>query len=377
MGAPLVKTSTPGVYKRGRFYAVRFVKPDGTKGQRAARTLKEARELRAALNADVHRGEYRELSRTTFHDYATEWARTYQGRTGRGVRVNTLAEYRRDLELHAIPFFGRRRLTEVEPRDVKRFARHLADAGLAPATVRNVMAPVRALLATAVEEGLIRSNPAAGLRLPGRKAGPEERVKALSEQELAALLAAAPDGWPRLFLRFLADTGLRIGEAIALTWQRVDLAERRVKVRERLYRGELDAPKSSYGRREVPLSPGLASALRAHRLASPFSQDGDLVFATRTGTPHRPENLRRRLLVPAALAAGLVDENGKPWPGFHTLRHTCASRLFRAGVDAKRVQLILGHHSPAFTLATYVHLLPGDLPDVAFFDLPDAGAGAS
>jgi integrase len=80
------------------------------------------------------------------------------------------------------------------------------------------------------------------------------------------------------------------------------------------------------------------------------------------GTPHRPENLARRVLKPAAERAGV------PWVGFHTLRHSCASMLFRAGVSPKAVQVWLGHHSPAFTLAVYVHLLPDDLPNAAILD---------
>jgi len=62
------------------------------------------------------------------------------------------------------------------------------------------------------------------------------------------------------------------------------------------------------------------------------------------------------VLTPAAKTAGV------PSCGFHTLRHTCGTLLFRQGLNAKQVQLWLGHHSPAFTLATYVHLLPEDLP---------------
>ena len=53
-----------------------------------------------------------------------------------------------------------------------------------------------------------------------------------------------------------------------------------------------------------------------------------------------------------------------PWAGFHTLRHTYASRLFAHGANAKQVQQALGHHSPSFTLDTYVHLLPGDAAPV-------------
>ena len=50
-----------------------------------------------------------------------------------------------------------------------------------------------------------------------------------------------------------------------------------------------------------------------------------------------------------------------PWVGFHTFRHTCASLLFASGRNAVQVQRWLGHHSAAFTLSRYVHLLDGDL----------------
>ena len=254
--------------------------------------------------------------------------------------------------------------TRTAPRGVIRPIVLNVIRALSAASVRNVVAPVRALFATAVEEGLIRHNPAGGLRLPGRVAGPEDRVKALSDDELAALLAAADEGAPRLLLRFLADTGLRIGEAIALTWADVDIEARRLHVRRRLYRGRIDAPKSRFGLRAVPLTTALAADLDLARRLSMYPDDEDPVFATLAGTRHQPSNLLRRVLKPAAKRAGLLGAEGKPWPGFHTLRHTCANRLFRAGLDAKRVQVILGHHDPGFTLRTYVHLVPSDLPDL-------------
>src|SRR5262249_22136425 len=154
--------------------------------------------------------------------------------------------------------------------------------GLAPGSVRNLLAPVRALLATAFEEGLIRSNPAAGLRIVQRVevAESEQRAKALSEEELRALLYEIPAEW-RLFFEFLGHTGLRIGEAVALTWADVDFGKQRVHVRKRLYRGRFDAPKSRYGRRAVPLSPGLGQAL--WRLRGACADDAP-VFTTATGT---------------------------------------------------------------------------------------------
>jgi integrase len=91
-----------------------------------------------------------------------------------------------------------------------------------------------------------------------------------------------------------------------------------------------------------------------------------LIFTTRAGTYLDPSNVAPRVLKPAAKRAGV------PWAGFHaflhTFRHTCATMLFRHGANAKQVQHWLGHHSPGFTLATYVHLLPDDLPDPGFLD---------
>src|ERR671935_2883288 len=118
----LVKTGTPGIYKRGSRYVVVYRDPTGRQRKQAARTLAEARELKATLTADVKRGEYRALSKVTFVEYAAEWGASYQGRTTRGVRHQTLLDYRDALKREAVPFFGRMQLVAIEPRDVKRFA---------------------------------------------------------------------------------------------------------------------------------------------------------------------------------------------------------------------------------------------------------------
>jgi integrase len=374
-GRKLERTKVPGVYRRGGRYVVVYRDPQGRQRKRSARTLAEARDLKAALRADVTRGEYRALSRVTFAEYAPEWIAGYQGRTSRGFRETTRTEYARDLGLDpatrepldpprgAVAFFGRMRIAEIEPRDVKRYAAHHGNRGLSPASVRLELAPVRALFATAVEEGLIRSNPAAGLRFAQRvEAELEEgdRIKSLTEDELRALLEKLPGDW-RLLIEFLAHTGLRIGEAVALRWSDVDFGRRRVKVRRRYYRGSFAPPKSRYGRRDVPLSDGMARQLWELRKVSSPLDDWPL-FASRSGGLLDSSNVFGRVLKPAARAAGV------PWAGFHTLRHTCATMLFRSGLNAKQVQVWMGHHSPAFTLATYVHLLPDDLPDPTFLD---------
>ena len=94
------------------------------------------------------------------------------------------------------------------------------------------------------------------------------------------------------------------------------------------------------------------------------------MFAGRDGGP-----LDRSAVFRAVKAA--AKSASVPWAGLHTLRHTCATMLFRAGLNAKQVQHWLGHHSPAFTLTVYVHLLPEDLPDPAFLDTLTAAEGGN
>jgi integrase len=99
------------------------------------------------------------------------------------------------------------------------------------------------------------------------------------------------------------------------------------------------------------------SELRARRKQTEWPKDGDLVFPTTTGTAMADENLRKRTLIPAAQEAGV------PWIGFHTFRHTCGSLLIAEGRNSVQVSRWLGHHSPAFTLTVYAHLLDDGVGD--------------
>lgn len=365
MSAKLEKTRSPGIFKRGSRYVFSY-RVAGRQRWESCRTLDEARKAKSARVTDIGRGEFEERSRVTLHEYSREWIERYTGRGRRGFRENTRAEYKRILERQVLRYFPERtKLTQITPSQVASFVAWLCDPAkqngvtLSDSAVRNYAIPLRACLATAVREGLLRTNPARDIDLPHRptvEAAGDEQVKALSRDELAALLDAIPDRY-RLLFRLLASSGLRISEAIALRWSdlTIDSIPMQLRVRRARVKGTLGPPKSKHGRREIPLSHELAVALRRHREASECAGDDDLVFPSAAGTPLSPGNLRRRTLKPAAEAAGA------PWAGLHTLRHTCASLLFDEGRNAVQVQRWMGHHSPSFTLSVYVHLLDGDI----------------
>jgi integrase len=100
----------------------------------------------------------------------------------------------------------------------------------------------------------------------------------------------------------------------------------------------------------------MARALWGLREAAHAPSDDALVFGSDNGTPLNDANLYR-VFKPAAERAGV------PWASFHTLRHTCATMLFRSGKNPKQVQAWLGHHAASFTMDVYVHLLPDDVGD--------------
>ena len=108
----------------------------------------------------------------------------------------------------------------------------------------------------------------------------------------------------------------------------------------------------------------LARSLRDH-LAAGTDDSTALVFTNEAGGPVDPNNLRRRVLKP------LVQEVGAPWAGFHTFRHTFASMHLSNGTNIVQLSHVLGHHSPAFTLSRYTHLLPGEAVPALELKSPD------
>jgi integrase len=183
-------------------------------------------------------------------------------------------------------------------------------------------------------------------------------VKALTEAELARLLAEVPERW-LLLITLIAQCGLRASEALPLRWGDVDFGRRRLKIRRSLNKGRIGPPKTHHARRDIPLTQQMTRDLWNLRKQSGHPGDEAAIFTRKDGRYHDRTRLYR-----IVHAAG--KKAGVPWAGLHTLRHTAATILFRHGWNAVQVQKFLGHHSPAFTLATYVHLLPDDLPEPDF-----------
>jgi integrase len=359
MVAPMLATTVPGVYQRGsRWVAV--YRHDGRQHKESAPTFREAREIKVRRTAQ-------EAARTagpTLHSYALEWVDHYAGRGANDViNDRTRREYRRLLITCALVHFApEERLRDIDVGRARAFVDWLCrltdEDGhrLSDRSVRNAVLPLQSCLGHAARCGLLGDRSEPVMLLPRRRRGRayefDER-RFLTRAQLARLIAEIPDAW-RPFFELLASTGLRISEAIALRVMDVELdaAQPRIHVRRAIVDGELTGPKSRHGRRSIPISKALAAQLR------PISTDRgatDLLFVGAQGATLRPGNLRYRVMIPAAQRAGV------PWARFHTLRHTCAALLIGAGASPLRLQRWMGHHSAAFTLDNYGHLIEGGL----------------
>jgi integrase len=233
-------------------------------------------------------------------------------------------------------------------------------ATVARATVREALRTLSAILTTAEEDGLIPSNPARrmGRHLADTGASEAREVEVFSREELSALLDVTTREFSHYypFVLCLARTGMRLGEAMALEWRDVDWKNRLILVRRSRRRGRVSEPKNGKARR-VDMSAQLDAALRGLRSVQEAEaivtgrDPSHRVFSTPDGSPMHEQVVRR-------LWVTIIRRTGLRYRKIHTLRHTFASLLLEAGEPILYVQTQLGHHSPAFTLKVYGHLLP-------------------
>ena len=144
-------------------------------------------------------------------------------------------------------------------------------------------------------------------------------------------------------------TGLRIGEILALRWERIDLLRGTLLVAETCYKGHFGSPKTRANRREVPLAPAVVRELKDHFSRSVEHAPSALVFARSPGVPLAADNLRKKALRTACKRACLQRID------WHTLRHMHGTLLHSQGTPLKVAQAQLDHSHMATTLEIYTH----------------------
>jgi integrase len=256
--------------------------------------------------------------------------------------------YERTLRLHIYPRIGDRPIGSVRRSDVQAL---VAGLDLSPKTIQNVYKLLRAVFVTAADDAVIATTPCRKITRP---AAEDRHVAPL---DLHGVMAAADAISPRMRALVLLSvgSGLRQGEALGLTVDRIDFLRREVTVdRQLVYLpggSRLGPLKTKASRRVVPLPTFVVDALAAHLAAYP-AEPGGLVFTGARGQPAARPWLHRAWRA-AVTAAGLP-----PNATWHLLRHTYASILIDGRESVTVVAKRLGHANPSETLRTYSHLWP-------------------
>jgi len=319
--------------------------------------LAAAKGWRSDAQSAVRKGTMKAPTRTTVAEAAAEWMAlakegVVRARGGQRYKPSALRGYEKSLRLRVLPEFGHARLTDLARPELQDWVERLQAQGLAPPTVQNTVLPLRAVYRRALDRGEVAIDPCAGLRLP---TGTGERDRIASPEEARDLLSVLPDE-DRALWATATYAGLRRGELQALAWEHVDLASGVLHV-ERSWdpvEGFIET-KSKRGRRRVPI----AAALRDHLLEHRMRCDGvGLVFGRSAVSPFNPSSITKRAM--KAWGEARLDPIC-----LHECRHTFASLMIAAGVNAKALSAYMGHANISITLDRYGHLMPGNEDEAA------------
>jgi integrase len=336
-------------------YRARYRDPSGRERKRSFARMTDARRFLVGVEDSKLRGAYvpPEAGRVGFAEWAERWFRTTLD-----LKPGTRRTYRQLLDNQVLPHFGTATLAGVDRLAVREWVAALVEGGLSPSRIRNAHQVLAQVFTAAVEGGRLARNPATGVRLPKRVDREMLFLDAAQIETLADTIAPAY----RALVYFLAYTGLRFGEVVALKVKRLDLLRGTCEVVEsatEVGSALVWGPTKTDERRTVRLPRFLCDELAAHLTGRPRDPDA-LVFTAPMGGPLRERKFLHGQLKPAARRAGL--------PGTlraHDLRHTAASLLIRQGASVKAVQKTLGHRSAVVTLDRYGHLWPDELEDLA------------
>ena len=297
-------------------------------------------ELRA-----VNQGTVRPESSMLFGTFAEEQWKTLVLPT---LKLSTQHGYKTVLAKHLLPYWRDWRLRDIGRQDVQQWVADRFRRKLGWQTVRNAWTLLSGILETAVEYGYLSMNPARGVKFPEKEL--KEAPVLFTAEDFVKLLEQLDEPY-RTMARLIALTGLRIGELLAVRWRCLDLEIGTLSVRESVYEGKFQSPKTRKSRRTIPLGPQSILWLREHCLRATRTAADDLLFGNRSGKPLRESKLLRNVLQPAAERAGLGRVT------WHQFRHIHSSLLNDLRVPVKIAQEQLGHSSISTTLNIYTHVV--------------------
>jgi integrase len=339
----------------GRFEASVYSVRDDRRIYKTFARESEAKSWRAEAKRALDRGAMRAPSAKTLREVAVAWLEGVErgeirNRSGHPFKPSTIRGYRTSLNERILPLVGERKVNAITTADLQEIVDDWQVEGQAPSTIRNSLKPLQAIYRRARTREGLAMNPTHDLELPSpspaevRIVAPETAIKMLSVLPIEdrAIWATA------------IYAGLRYGELRALRWAAIDFATKTIRVRESWDPKEGSiAPKTRTSARTTPMPEAARAVLAELRSRRPAAPDRALAYSADDGSPFHAASIYRR-------ADRAWEDAGIPERlRLHQARHTYASFMIAAGVNAKALSVFMGHSSIKVTFDLYGHLMPG------------------
>jgi len=300
---------------------------------------------------------------TTYRELVTLWWESYKNT----IKPNSQQTMEGIVRIHILPVFGDYKLEKLTTPIIQQQVNKWADKANkgekgAYANYSFLNNINRRILQYGVTMQAIKHNPARDVIIPRKQQNKEHKVKFFSNQELKQFLgyldnldlSSYENFFDYVLYKTLLASGCRIGEALALEWSDIDLKKGIISISKTLNRyQETNTPKSKAGLREVDIDTATVTLLKEYKKrqqiqAWQLGRSESIVFTPFTTKYAYACLLRKRL-------QGHFKTAGVPDISFHGFRHTHATIMLYAGIEAKDLQYRLGHSNISMTLNTYVH----------------------
>jgi integrase len=289
-----------------------------TQAREAIRFIVDAENAKRQENKACRFGEF--VEQVYFPYYSRKWKGSTRDNNVNRVSVHLVAAFR-GRELSS---FKRDELQDVLDVKVK--------ADLSFSVVDHLRWDMKQVFDMAVAEGHVQRNPALLLFTPRDAKKPVRRVMTMKEVQIQFGVLEQRE---RLIAKLAVIAGMRPGEIFALTWGQMTATY--ANIRQRVYKGMIDTPKTENSMRKAALSEGLLHEIELWRMRAVETREDAWVFPSERMTPLSKDNCWRRCMEPALAKVGLG------WANFLVMRRTHATLMKALGVDGKLVADQLGH----------------------------------
>ena len=301
-----------------------------TLGRTSEITKSTAQAMLADILAPINKRSDPVSLQGKFGDFISQVYLPFYKRKWKGSTVMT-NEHR--VQHHLVSTFNDQTLDSFTRDELQHFLDQKAEMGLSFSVVDHLRWDLNQIFKLAVSEGHLQRNPAELLFTPREAHRPPKPRMSLEQVKLLFSILGLRE---RLIATLAIIGGLRPGEIFALQWKHVQ--DHHINIQQRIYRGEVDTPKTRHSVRKAAVPEGLQSEITMWRSISISTEPDAWVFPSETlNTPVSKDNCWRRHIQPK------LEKVGLEWANFQVMRRTHSSLMRELGVDPKVVADQLGH----------------------------------